>query len=183
MSYVVAAPEMMTAAASDLATIGSNVRVAHAVATARTAAVIPAAADEVSASTAGLFSQFAKDYQALAAEAAAFEEQFQHLLTVGAEKYAQDEVVIAAFLQNVINVPYNELILAEFLQNTIKLEEGLVGDVVAMPSLLLDRSIYVEGLTPIALAVTWPVWFPLAVIAILIDFLTFGPPRVSIGGP
>ena len=30
-----------------------------------------------------------------------------------------------------------------------------------MPSLLLDPSIYVEGLTPIALAVTWPIWLRL----------------------
>lgn len=183
MSYVVADPEIMTSAASDLATIGSRLDAAHAVAAARTVAVIPAAADEVSTSIAGVFSQFAQEYQALAAEAAAFEEHFAHLLTVSAEEYAYHEAVVAELLQNVINPPYNELILAEFLQNTIKLEEGLARDVVAMPSLLLDPSIYVEGLTPIALAVTWPVWFPLAVIAILIDFLTFGPPRVSIGGP
>jgi hypothetical protein len=183
MSYVVAAPEMMTAAASDLATIGTNLHAAHAVAAARTLAVIPAAADEVSASIAGLFSQFAQDYQALAAEAAAFEQQFGHLLAVSAEKYADDEAVIAEFLQRVINPPYNEFILGEFVQNTITLEEGLARDVVAMPSLLLDPSIYVQGLTPIALAVTWPVWFPLGVIASLLYLLTFGPPQPLLGPP
>ncbi len=173
----------MTAAASDLATIGSNLSAAHAVAAARTAAVIPAAADEVSACIAGLLSEFAQEYQALAAEAAAFEQQFGHLLAVSAEKYANDEAFIAEYLQNVINFPYDEVILGEFLQNTITLEEGLARDVVAMPSLLLDPSIYVEGLTPIALAITWPIWFPLGVIAGLIYFLTFGPPRVDIGFP
>ena len=44
MSYVIAAPEMMTSAAADLATIGSNVSAAHMAAAARTVAVIPAAA-------------------------------------------------------------------------------------------------------------------------------------------
>jgi hypothetical protein len=41
MSYVIAAPEIMTSAATDLATIGSNVSAAHMVAAARTVAVLP----------------------------------------------------------------------------------------------------------------------------------------------
>jgi hypothetical protein len=183
MSFVIAEPGVMTAAASDVATIGSNLSAAHVAAAARTAAVIPAAADEVSASIAGLFSQFAQDFQALAAKASAFEQQFAHLLTASAETYAHDEAVIAEFLQRVINPPYNELILGEFVQNTITLEEGLARDVVAMPSLLLDPSIYIQGLTPIALAVTWPVWFPVGVVASLLYLLTFGPPQPLLGPP
>ena len=70
MAYVIATPEIMTSAATDLATIGSNVSAAHTAAAASTLAVLPAAADEVSASIAQLFSQHAADYQALAAEAA-----------------------------------------------------------------------------------------------------------------
>jgi hypothetical protein len=50
---------MMTSAATDLATIGSNVNAAHMVAAARTTSVIPAAADEVSAGIAQLVSQHA----------------------------------------------------------------------------------------------------------------------------
>ena len=65
MSYVIADPEMMTAAATDLASIGSNVSAAHMTAVARTVAVIPAAADEVSARIAHLFSQHAANYQAM----------------------------------------------------------------------------------------------------------------------
>ena len=57
MSYVIAAPEMMTSAATDLATIGSDLSAAHTAATAPTLALIPAAADEVSASIAHLFSR------------------------------------------------------------------------------------------------------------------------------
>jgi hypothetical protein len=48
MAYVIAAPKMMTSAASDLAAIGSNVSAARMVAAARTTSVIPAAADRVS---------------------------------------------------------------------------------------------------------------------------------------
>ena len=71
MSYVIAHPEMMTSAASDLAAIASNVNAAHIMAAAPTTAVIPAAADEVSTSIAHLFSQHAASYQAMAGQAAA----------------------------------------------------------------------------------------------------------------
>jgi hypothetical protein len=54
MSYVIAGPEIMTSAASDLATVGSNLGAAHMVAAAPTVAVVPAAADEVSASIAAI---------------------------------------------------------------------------------------------------------------------------------
>jgi len=91
MSFVVAAPEMMTSAASDLATIGSNVNAAHMVAAARTVAVVPAAADEVSTGIAHLFSQHAASYQSLAGQAAAFQGQFVQHLAAGAVSYANTE--------------------------------------------------------------------------------------------
>jgi predicted RecA/RadA family phage recombinase len=103
MNYVIADPEMMTAAAADLATIGSNVNAAHMVAAARTTSVIPAAADEVSAGIAHLFSQHAANYQALAGQAAAFQEQFVQHLTAGAFSYANIEAAIAAALRPVID--------------------------------------------------------------------------------
>ena len=91
MSYVTADPELMTLAASDLAGIGSNVSAAHMVAAAQTVTVIPAAADEVSAGIAHLFSQHAQDYQALAGQASAFHDQFVQHLTAGAASYATAE--------------------------------------------------------------------------------------------
>ena len=109
MSYVIAAPEMMTSAASDLATIGSNVSPAHIAAAAPTVAVIPAAADEVSASIAHLFSQHAANYQAMAAQAAAFNDQFVQHLTAGAFSYASIEAALASFLQD-LNVRADQLV-------------------------------------------------------------------------
>jgi PE family len=99
MAFVIAAPEMMAAAAADLAAIGSNVSAAHMVAAARTTSVIPAAADEVSAGIAALFSQHAANYQALAGQAAAFQQQFVQHLTAGAFSYADIEATIASLLQ------------------------------------------------------------------------------------
>jgi len=99
MSLVIAAPELMTAAATDLANIGSTISAAHMAAATQTVAVIPAAADEVSSSIAHLFSQHAQDYQALAGQAAAFHEQFLQRLTSSAGSYASAEAASAASLQ------------------------------------------------------------------------------------
>jgi hypothetical protein len=100
MSYVIAAPEMMASAATDLATIGSNLSAVHTAAAASGAGLIPAAADEVSTGIAHLFSQHAMDFQAAAAQAAVFHEQFTQHLTAGASSYAGIEAVIARLLQS-----------------------------------------------------------------------------------
>jgi len=55
MSYVVAVPEFVAFAASDLAGIRSAVNAAHAAAAAPTTGVVAAAGDEVSAAIASLF--------------------------------------------------------------------------------------------------------------------------------
>src|SRR5271154_1411013 len=69
MSSLLAAPEMLASAATDLATIGSTLSAAHMAAVAPTLALMPAAADEVSASIAHVFSVHAQDYQGLAGQA------------------------------------------------------------------------------------------------------------------
>jgi hypothetical protein len=102
MSYVMAAPDMMTSAATDLAAVGSTLSAAHLAAAAQTVAVIPAAADEVSASIAHVLSKFGQSYQALAGQAAAFHEQFVQHLTAGAGSYAAAEGANVASLQPLI---------------------------------------------------------------------------------
>ena len=76
MPYVIAAPEMLAAAASDVAGIGSSIKAANAAAAAPTTAVAAAAGDEVSAAIASLFSGHAQEFQALNAQAAAFHAEF-----------------------------------------------------------------------------------------------------------
>ena len=101
MSFVIAAPEMMTAAASDVASIGSTLSAANAAAAAPTSGIGAAAGDEVSAAIAVLFSRHAQAYQALGAQAAAFHEQFVQALSAGAGSYVGAEGAnVAAFTAN-----------------------------------------------------------------------------------
>jgi hypothetical protein len=98
MSQVMAAPELIAAAATDVSAVGSSLDAAHLAAAAPTVAVIPAAADEISAGIAHLFSQHAQNYQALAAQASAFNQQFAQHMTSSAHAYVAAEAANAASL-------------------------------------------------------------------------------------
>jgi PE family len=111
MSFVSAAPEMMTSAAADLATIGSDLSAAHTAAAASTVVVMPAAADEVSAAISAVFGSYAQGYQALADRAAAFHDQFGQTLRAGAASYVSAEAT------NVFRTVLHEII---FLQPVIQ---------------------------------------------------------------
>jgi PE family len=76
MSFVIAAPEMVAVAASDLANLGSTLSEANAAALAPTTGLLPAAADEVSAGIAAFFGAHAQAYQTLSAQAGAFHQHF-----------------------------------------------------------------------------------------------------------
>ncbi len=99
MSYVIAAPEILAAAAADVAGIGSSLDAANAAATGRTTAVIAAAEDEVSAAIAALFSGHARQFQTLSAQAAAFHAQFVQALDRAEGEYAAAEAANASPLQ------------------------------------------------------------------------------------
>jgi len=100
MSFVVAVPEALGTVATDLANIGSTLGAAHMAAAAPTEAVIPAAADEVSASIAHLFSRHAQAYQALAGQAAAFHDQFIQNVNASARSYASTEAANTSSLRS-----------------------------------------------------------------------------------
>lgn len=91
MSYVTTQPELLAAAAGDLAGIGSAISTQNAAAAAPTTGVVPAAADEVSALTAVQFAAHAQLYQALSAQAAAIHEMFVNTLGTSAGSYAATE--------------------------------------------------------------------------------------------
>jgi hypothetical protein len=106
MSYVIAVPEYLAAAASDLANIGSTITAANAAAAFPTAAVLPAGADPVSARIAALFGTHAHAYQALSAQAAVFHIQFVQLMNGGASQYVSTEAANAEqTLLHAVNVP------------------------------------------------------------------------------
>ncbi|MEK1139745.1 PE family protein, partial [Mycobacterium ulcerans] len=112
MSYVVASPEYVAAAASDLAGIGSALSTANAAAAAPTIEVLAAGADEVSAAIAAFFGAHAQAYQALSEQASAFHLQFVQAMTAGAGAYAGAEAVNASPLQaalDVLNAPAQAL--------------------------------------------------------------------------
>ena len=111
MSFLIAAPEFVSAAASDLTKIGSTINAANAAAAFPTLAVLPAGADEVSASIAALFGAHANAYQALSAQAAAFHSQFVQLMNGGAASYASTEAANAEqTMLNAVNKPTEVLV-------------------------------------------------------------------------
>jgi PE family len=98
VSFLIAAPQLIADAASNLANLGSTIGSANFAAVAATSGVMPAAADEVSAEIASLFSAHAAGYQQLSAQAAAFHEQFVQVLTSGAATYASAEANVVQTL-------------------------------------------------------------------------------------
>ncbi|MCV7075962.1 PE family protein, partial [Mycobacterium szulgai] len=103
MSYVIAAPDLLANAASDLASIGSHITAANFAAALPTNAVAAAGADEVSAAIAALFGSHAQQYQALSAQVSAFHDQFVQTLTGGANAYAIAEAANASPIQTLLD--------------------------------------------------------------------------------
>lgn len=66
-SFLIAAPEALASASSDLSGVGESVRAASASALSSTTSLVPAAADEVSGAIARLFGGFGAEYQELQA--------------------------------------------------------------------------------------------------------------------
>ncbi|WP_373201746.1 PE family protein, partial [Mycobacterium marinum] len=117
MSYVIAAPEMLAGAATDLAGIGAALQSANGAAAAPITGVLAAGADEISAAVAALFSGHALDYQALSTQMAGFHQQFVTALNSAGASYAAAEAASANPLQaveqqllGVINAPTQALL-------------------------------------------------------------------------
>jgi hypothetical protein len=101
MSFLIATPQLVTAAAGDLASIGSAIVSANAAAAAQTTGVLPAGADSVSAAIAALLGEHAQVYRALSAQAEAFHDQCVQTLRAAAHSYAATEADNASSLQSI----------------------------------------------------------------------------------
>ena len=101
MSYLIATPEALAAAVTDIAGIGSTLNAANAAAVGPTTKILAAGADEISAAVASLFGGHALDYQSLSARVAAYQSQFMTALSVGAQRYAASELANGALLRGV----------------------------------------------------------------------------------
>lgn len=111
MSYVIAAPEYVAAAATDLANIGSAISEANGAAVLpTTGAFIPAGADAVSTELAAMFGAHAEAFQAISAQAAAFHDQFVQLMNLGSQTYAVTEAANVSSVQtDAVNMPQRTL--------------------------------------------------------------------------
>lgn len=110
MSFVTLAPDSVTAAATDLESLGSTINQANSAAARSTTALLPAAEDEVSAAIAALFGEHGTAFQALSAQAAAFHEQFVQAMRTGVGAYLSTELSNAEqTLLGAANVPLGSL--------------------------------------------------------------------------
>lgn len=130
MSYLIAIPDVLTTAAAEAASIGSAIGAANLAASAPTSTLVAAAADEVSAAIASLFSGHAQAYQAVSAQAAAFQEQFVKALSGASVAYAAAEAANAGPLQPLI--------------------DGVLGVINAPTNFLLDRPLIGNGTDALA---------------------------------
>src|SRR6516225_3760456 len=122
MSFVAAAPEIMTSAAKDLADIGSALSAANRAAVSQTTGVLAAAGAAASAALAALFSAHGQGFQALGAQAAAFHDQFVQALTAGAGSYVGAEAANASLLQ-----PSN--VIAGSMDGVVSRLDNALGDI------------------------------------------------------
>ncbi|ORC14153.1 hypothetical protein B1T46_28795, partial [Mycobacterium kansasii] len=128
MSLVIAMPEMVALAATDLTSIGSTISSANAAAAVSTTGLLAAGADEVSATIASLFSQHAAEYQALSAQVVAFHSQFVQTLNSGAAAYAGAEAAnVQQNLLDLINQPFLALTGRPLIGNGTDGTSGPVG--------------------------------------------------------
>ncbi|GBG35701.1 PE family protein [Mycobacterium montefiorense] len=96
MSLVNVHPEALAGAASQLGAIGASMSAQNAAAAGPTAAVVPAAADEVSALIAAQFAMQAQMYRLVSAQAAAIHETLFKTMAASADSYAVAEAANAA---------------------------------------------------------------------------------------
>ncbi|WP_443987015.1 PE family protein, partial [Mycobacterium marinum] len=111
MSFVSVIPEELTAAATNLAGVGSTISTANAAAAGPTAAALAAGADDVSAAASSFFGAYARDYQAFSVQVEAFHDQFVRAVTSGATSYAGAEATsVQQILLDAINAPTQALL-------------------------------------------------------------------------
>ena len=105
MTSLITEPQLLTAAAGNIADLGSEISQAKAAAAGPTIGVLAAAADEVSVVTARLFGGYAQEFQAVLAQAAAFHEQFVAALASAANAYAAAEAANVSAISGALGLP------------------------------------------------------------------------------
>lgn len=123
MSFVIADPQMLIAAATDLAEVGSAVVAANAAAV-PTTGLAAAAADEVSTAIAAMFGGYGQEYRAVSARVAAYHSRFVQALAASAGSFASAEAANISVLQ-----PFEQQVLKIVNAPTqLLLGRPLIGD-------------------------------------------------------
>jgi broad specificity phosphatase PhoE len=169
MSFVLVAPDIVKTAAAEAAQVGSAVAAGNLAAALPTTEVAAAGADEVSAAVAALFGAHAREYQAAAARAAAYHEQFVGNLSAAAASYVGAEATIATSMQSAIesaiNAPAQALLGHDLIGNNgpgaagaagtekpIQIDFVRHGESVANAGNLIDTTVPGTGLTPLGVS-------------------------------
>jgi hypothetical protein len=100
MTYVIADPDAIGAAADELQGLGAALEATNTAAAAPTTGVLPPATDSVSVRTAAFLDAQAAQYQALSAQAELFHNQFVQTLLTAQNAYSETEVSNAAAMQS-----------------------------------------------------------------------------------
>ena len=180
-AYLIAAPDLIDAAATDVASIGAALREAHTATTVQTVALVPAAADEVSTATAKLLSCYAQDYHSLAGQATGFHEHFVQHLKASARSYACAEAANATSLHASADSSAHSIAASKGLPpETPQSGPPLVNNAAWVLAQILNTSYTLEKLplpAPLthALALIWLLaTLPIAFVAIVIILLAGG---------
>jgi len=99
MAYVVAAPQAVAAAATDLANVGSTIDGANSAASAPTMGELAPSADQVSLAVGAFFSGHAESYQEICAQMNAFHTQFVEAVHSAGSAYATAEAANASSIR------------------------------------------------------------------------------------
>jgi hypothetical protein len=130
MSFLIATPEIVSTAATDLSGVASTLGAANSAAAASITEVLPAAFDEVSTGIAALLGAHGQAYQAVSAQAAAFHQEFVKLLGAGANAYATAEANVGQTLTGgatgAVAADSELSVLQRIEQLTIEYNTGLV---------------------------------------------------------
>ena len=98
MTYLLTEPQTLASVATHIEELGSTITAANAAAASPISGLAPAAADEVSEAIAKLFGAYGRQYQAVAARAAAFHSEFTAALAAAGSAYAGAEADAQALL-------------------------------------------------------------------------------------
>lgn len=110
MSWFVAGPEAIAAAANNLSGIGSTINDSNSRAAQQTANVPAAAADQVSAAVATFWGQHAQGYLDISSQMESFHDKFVQALFGGGAAYSNAESAAASALQASVNAPVRGLL-------------------------------------------------------------------------